>query len=81
MQMPKLIPFRVRRCIYPPSSLVNYTIVHWALTRVGVPEEQGPPPVGAAKWSPPYLEIVLGHTCIEGTQRDRTTSGCWPLPT
>ena len=81
MQMPKLKPFRVHRRICLPSSLVYCTPVCWAPTRVGVPAEQGPPPIGAAKWSPPQLEIVLGHTCMEGARRDRMTSGRQPLPT
>ena len=79
--MPKLNPSRVHRCICLPSNLVLHTPVYWAPTRVRVPAEHGPPPVGTAKWSPPQLEIVLSHTCIQGTWWDRTTSGCWPLPT
>ena len=81
MRMPKLNLPRVHRCICLRSNLVLHTPVHWALTRVRVPAEQGPPPVGTAKWSPPQLEIVLSHTCIQGTQQDRMTSGHWPLPT
>ena len=42
--------------------------------------EQGPPLIGAAEQSPPQLEIILGHTYIEGAWRDRMTSGHRLLP-
>ena len=58
MRMPKLNPFRMCNRICLPSNLVHCTPV-LGTNRVGVPAEQGLPPVGTAEWSlPPVINSI-----------------------
>ena len=55
----------MHQCIRCPQGLEYHTA------------QQGPPPVGAAEWSPSPVIIILGHNCIKNAQQSGTISGLW----